>query len=233
MFWGPVADERRDRHNVDVQPDVPQPFGVPTFSRRRVPRQSQRLRERIEGEVPGLNVEMAQLMEDLIGDLTAVPQPIEVKLYGDDPRILIATAKKVAITLARINGLVEVRNGINPAGDALDVRIDRVKAAFEGIDPAEATRIATILLRGQVVTEVPTPLKQIGVRVWSPDRFRNTQLDLGNLLIRAPDGHVLPLRRIASIVAVSGQPQITRENLQHMVAVTARAGRTRSRISCR
>jgi multidrug efflux pump subunit AcrB len=73
-----------------------------------------------------------------------------------------------------------------------------------------------------VVTEVPTPLKQIGVRVWSSDRFRNTQLDLANLLIRAPDGHVLPLGRVASIVAVSGQPQITRENLQHMVAVTAR-----------
>ena len=45
--------------------------------------------------VPGLNVEMAQLMEDLIGDLTAVPQPIEVKLFGDDPTVLIATAEKV------------------------------------------------------------------------------------------------------------------------------------------
>ena len=31
------------------------------------------IRGRVEQQVPGLSVEMAQLMEDLIGDLTAVP----------------------------------------------------------------------------------------------------------------------------------------------------------------
>ena len=180
------------------------------------------LRNRIETEVPGLNVEMAQLMEDLIGDLTAVPEPIEIKLYGDSPDVLLAAARKVADGIVKIPGVVEVRNGINPAGDALDVRIDRLKAAFEGIDPAEATRILDIYLRGQVVTQIPTALKQIGVRVWSAPNVRTTRLDLENLPIRAPDGHVFPLQRIASVTAVTGQPQITRENLQHMVAVTAR-----------
>jgi multidrug efflux pump subunit AcrB len=180
------------------------------------------LRGRIDAEVPGLDVEMAQLMEDLIGDLTAVPQPIEVKLFGDNPDELIAPAEKVAAAIGKLDGIVEVRNGINPAGDALDIRIDRVKAAFEGIDPAEATRIATIFLQGQVVTHVPTALKQIGVRIWTPDNVRKTALDVGKLPIRAPDGHTFPLERIASIVPVSGQPQITRENLQRMIAVTAR-----------
>jgi multidrug efflux pump subunit AcrB len=180
------------------------------------------VRDRIENQVPGLSVEMAQLMEDVIGDLIGVPQPIEVKLYGDQPNVLIASANKVADGIGKLKGIVEVRNGINPAGDALDIRIDRVKAAFEGIDPAEATRIANIFLRGQVVTQIPTSLKQIGVRVWSLDQFRKTELDLANLPIRAPDGHVFTLQRIANILAVSGQPQITRENLQHMIAVTAR-----------
>ncbi len=188
------------------------------------------LRGRIETDVPGLNVEMAQLMEDLIGDLTAVPQPIEVKLFGDQPDVLLAAARKVADGIAKIHGVVEVRNGINPAGDALDIRIDRVKAAFEGIAPAEATRVADIYLRGEVVTKIPTSLKQIGVRVWSPPNVRATRLDLANLPIRAPDGHIFPLQRIASITAVSGQPQITRENLQHMVAVTARTRRARPRL---
>ena len=38
----------------------------------------------VQAKVPGVQVELAQLMEDLIGDLTAVPQPIEIKLYADD-----------------------------------------------------------------------------------------------------------------------------------------------------
>ena len=180
------------------------------------------VRERIESDVPGLSVELAQLMEDLIGDLTAVPQPIEIKLFGDDPDALITAARRVAANTGKISGIVEVRDGVNPAGDALDVSIDRVEAAFEGIDPAEATRVADIYLRGQVVTQIPALLKQVGVRVWSPEGFRKTELDLGNLPIRASDGHIFPLKRIASIKAVSGQPQITRENLQRMVAVTGR-----------
>jgi multidrug efflux pump subunit AcrB len=81
-------------------------------------------------DVPGLSVEMAQLMEDLIGDLTSVPQPIEVKLFADDQKTLLDTAGRVAEGIAKIPGVVDVRNGINPAGDSLDVEIDQVKAAI-------------------------------------------------------------------------------------------------------
>jgi multidrug efflux pump subunit AcrB len=146
------------------------------------------LRTKIIQTVPGLNVEMAQLMEDLIGDLTAVPQPIEVKLFGDNPDTLTSSAGKVAIELAKIKGIVDVRNGVNPAGDGLNIKIDRLKAAVEGIDPAEITRLLGLALAGQVVTQVPTSLKQIGVRIWTPDALRRTDTDLGNFPIRAPDG---------------------------------------------
>ena len=42
----------------------------------------------VQAKVPGVQIELAQLMEDLIGDLTAVPQPIEIKLYAADPASL-------------------------------------------------------------------------------------------------------------------------------------------------
>ncbi len=42
------------------------------------------VRTQVEQQVPGLEIEMAQLMEDLIGDLTAVPQPIEIKIFSDN-----------------------------------------------------------------------------------------------------------------------------------------------------
>jgi multidrug efflux pump subunit AcrB len=191
-------------------------------SRRPIDEIMTELRAKITQTVPGLNVEMAQLMEDLIGDLTAVPQPIEVKLFGDNPATLNTTAGKVAAGLAKIKGIVDVRNGVNPAGDGLDIKIDRLKAAVQGVDPAEVTRLLSIALAGQVVTQVPTPLKQIGVRVWTPEALRKTDSDVGDFPIRAPDGHVFQLKRVATMEAVSGQPQITRETLQRMVAPTAR-----------
>ena len=180
------------------------------------------LRGRIEADVPGITFEMAQLMEDLIGDLTGVPQPIKVKLFGSDIPGLLATAKAVAGAVGKVPGVVDVKSGVNPAGDALNLRVDRVKAALEGMDPAAVTTTAETYLSGQVVTKVPTALKEIGIRVWSPSKLRTTELDLTSLPIRAPDGHVFPLDRVASFERVSGQPEITRENLEPMVAVTAR-----------
>ena len=180
------------------------------------------LRARIEANVPGISFEMAQLMEDLIGDLTGVPQPIEVKLYGSDVPGLIATGKQVATALAKVSGIVGIRDGVTPAGDALNLRIDRIKATLEGVDPAQVTTTAETYLSGRVVTKVPTSRREIGVRVWSGPHLRGTQIDLAALPIRAPDGHVFPLERIADFERVSGEPEITRENLEPMVAVTAR-----------
>jgi len=180
------------------------------------------IRSKILQEVPGLSIEMAQLMEDLIGDLISVPQPIEVKLFADDPKILLETARKVASEIAKVPGVVDLRDGINPAGDALDIKIDQVKATIEGVDPTETTRLLDNYLHGQVATQIPTPVKQIGVRVWSPSDARATDRDLAGFMLRAPDGHLFPLKRIASLVPVSGEPEIARENLQRMVAITAR-----------
>ena len=66
------------------------------------------VRQRIQQRVPGLEIELAQLMEDLIGDLTAVPQPIEVKLFGAAPDELRTEAKRVADRIGKIAGVVDV-----------------------------------------------------------------------------------------------------------------------------
>lgn len=180
------------------------------------------IRTQIESKVPGLDIELAQLMEDLIGDLTAVPQPIEIKIYSDDQNQLSALARKVASAIGRIPGVVDVHNGINPAGDAVEIHVDRIRAALEGVDPDGVTRELRNLLSGNVTTEIQQGPKMVGVRIWVPSQIRDTDTKLNDLMLRAPDGHLFPLSRVANIVAVSGQPQINRDNLKRMVAVTAR-----------
>lgn len=181
-----------------------------------------RLRHEVETQVPGLQIELAQLMEDLIGDLVAVPQPIEIKLFADDAPLLETTARKVAATIGRVRGVVDVKDGILPAGDALEVRVDPVRAGLEGMDPGSVTQQVDAAVAGQVAAQLVEPPKRVGVRVWlAPDaRARVEQLE--SLPITAPDGHVFPLSRVAALSAVSGQPQIVRENLKRMIAVTAR-----------
>jgi multidrug efflux pump subunit AcrB len=176
----------------------------------------------VQAKVPGVAVELAQLMEDLIGDLTAVPQPIEIKLYATDPSALIPQANKVAAAIGKIDGVVEVKSGVKLAGDALDVRIDPVRAGMEGVTPDDVSRAVETALTGVVTTQLPRTTKTVGVRVRLPDALRLRQAELAELPVRAADGHVFPLRRVASLVPVTGQPEISRDNLQPMIAVTGR-----------
>lgn len=180
------------------------------------------IREQVVAKVPGLDVDVAQLMEDMIGDITEVPQPIEIKLYGDDQAQLDATAIKVAAAIGKVNGVAEVRNGINPAGDALDVRVDPIKAGLYGLDPAAVAQQVSAAVAGTVAAQLPEGPKMVGVRVWLPSASRARVEQLAALPIRAADGAVVPLSQLATIREVQGQPEINRDNLKRMVAVTAR-----------
>ena len=180
------------------------------------------IRRKVEAQVPGLQIELDQLMEDMIGDLTSVPEPIEIKLYSDDSEALQGVAVKTAAAISGIPGVVDVKNGINPAGDALEIHVDRDRAALEGVDPAVVTGLLSAQLSGVVATQVQNSYKMIDVRVWLPESVRANVYQVERMMLRAPDGHLFPLRRIATLRSVNGQPEINRDNLKRMIAVTAR-----------
>jgi len=193
-----------------------------SFPRRPIETVMDDVRNRIEHSVPGLQIEMALLMEDLIGDLTAVPQPIEIKLFSDDGGLLMKLGPQVAAAIRKIPGVVDVKDGIVLAGDALDIRVNRDKASLEGVTPEEITQALSDFLTGAVTTRIQQGPKMIGVRVRIPDDVRARVSDILNLRFRAPDGHLFPLKRVATLKAVTGQPQIMRDDLKRMIAVTGR-----------
>jgi multidrug efflux pump subunit AcrB len=73
-----------------------------------------------------------------------------------------------------------------------------------------------------VATQFQIGPKTVGVRVHVTNALSLTDTQLGQLLIRAPDGHLFPVSRVADMIKVTGQPEISRDNLRRMVAVTAR-----------
>lgn len=190
--------------------------------RRRIDEVMSEISRRIDKEVPGLKVGTAQLMEDLIGDLTAVPQPIEIKLFANTNDELYKLAPKVAALIKPVAGVADVRDGVVVAGDSLNIVVDRELASLEGLDPGSVTALVQSMLSGVVPTYVQHGPISIGVRVWIPRAARDRITALLDLQLRAPNGHLVPLKRIAAIHRVSGQPQITRDDLKPMVAVTAR-----------
>jgi multidrug efflux pump subunit AcrB len=164
-------------------------------------------------------------MEDLIGDLTAVPQPIEVKLFGDDEatgRCRAGRSGSAMPASARYNGVVEVVDGLRVAGDAISIVVSPGAAAQEGLDPAAVALQLEALIGGVDATQIRFGAQLIGVRVRGPAATRSRASQIEYLLLTAPDGHTVRVGQIAKVNVVAGQKQITREDLAPFVGVTAR-----------
>jgi Cu/Ag efflux pump CusA len=192
------------------------------FPRRSIDSIMTELREKIQLTVPGLRVETVQLMEDMIGDLTAVPQPIEIKIFGDNQVLLQQEAKLVAKMLQPIEGVVEIVNGIVISGDAVNIQVDRVKAAVLGLEPDAITRQIQTQLMGTVVSKIQEGDKMTGIRIWTPDNLRARIQQLQQLSLRTLNGRYISLSQAANISILQGQAEIRQENMKPMIAVTAR-----------
>ncbi|HQT88016.1 MAG TPA: efflux RND transporter permease subunit [Acidiphilium sp.] len=180
-----------------------------------------RIRAKIENQVPGVDFDVSQMLSDLLGDLTGVPQPIEIKLHGD-PSTLVATAQRVGAAIGKIKGVVSMFDGVTLAGDAVDIHVDPARAAMLGLDPDLVRQTLQTALQGSVVTALPGPYRFTDVRVVLPDSAREDIGALGRIPMATPTGALVPLGDFARIDIVSGQPEIDRENLQQILAVTAR-----------
>ncbi|ESQ83027.1 hypothetical protein AEAC466_14285 [Asticcacaulis sp. AC466] len=180
------------------------------------------IRQQIAAKVPGLEIETAQLMEDLIGDLTAVPQPIEVKLFGYDPAELGNSATRVGNAIGKIPGVVEVVDGQRVAGDTIRIQVDPGLAAQQGLDAGAVSSQLETLIGGSIATQMRLAEQLIAVRVRGPQDLRQRADMLASLPLTASDGHALRVNQIATVSVVAGQKQLTREDLAPFVAVTAR-----------
>lgn len=191
-------------------------------SRRDIEEVMTEIRDKVAANVPGLEVETAQLMEDLIGDLTAVPQPIEVKLFGDDPAQLEQSAEKVVGAMQKVGSIAEVASGLRVAGDAIIIKVDRAAASMAGLAPDAVSQQVQTLVGGSIATQVIAGEQVIDVRVRLPQDLRQRARALDGLTVRAANGNSVPLRDIAEISIQAGQRQITREDLAPFIPVTAR-----------
>ena len=181
----------------------------------------------ITDQVPGISFDTHQLLDDMIGDMVGRRQPIVIALSAKDPTVLPGVAEKVAKSIATVPGVepASVNSGVIPAGDALDIRVDPAAAAMAGVTPAEVESQVLHYLQGTVVTTYLGAVQPVGVRLWlDPPDERIYKNQLRDLTIRAPDGHIFPLGIVAQVRFIAGQPQITRDNLAQVVAVTAQIG---------
>ena len=183
------------------------------------------VRAKIKHEEPALDLDFIQVLQDMIGDLTSAPEPIQIKLFAQDPKQIEEWAPKVAEAIQKIHGVVDVLNGIENtvSGPAVTFQVDPGVAARAGFTAEEVAVDAAAILEGE---PAPTPVvsndRPYTLRVRFPGANRASLEAMRDTLLVSSSGHTATLGALSTVVEVPGQTEIRRENLQRYAAVTAR-----------
>lgn len=183
------------------------------------------VRHRVNEAVPTLDIEFAQLLQDMIGDLSSAPEPIVIKLFSQDADLLRAWSPRVGDAIKKVHGVVDVLNGLENtiSGPAVTFQVDPEAAARAGFTAEEIELDASAMLQGE---PAPTPVvigdRAYTIRVRFPESTRATFDDIRNTILTSATGRTTTLGSVATEVNDPGQNEIIRENLQRVAKVTGR-----------
>ena len=189
------------------------------------------IRSEIEATEPATKVEFIQLLQDMIGDLTSAPEPVVIKLFSQDGKLLNDTAPRVAEAIDKIkiggnsHPVVDVLNGVENtiSGPAVTYQVNPLVAARAGFTPEEIAVNAAAVLEGEpAATPVVLNDRAYTVRVRFPEQNRSSLASMSNALLTSSTGRTATLGSLATLTMDPGQTEIRRENLQRLVQVTAK-----------
>ena len=182
------------------------------------------VRERIKSTEPELDIELTQILQDNLNDLSNAPEPIQVKIFSNDEQLLTQLGPRVGDAIGKIPGVVDVENGIENtiSGPATNFQIDPNVASRLGFTPTEVSEDATAILDGLTTTD---PLIANGrpytIRVRLGPEHRTSLDTIENTVFNSASGHTATLGSLANIQQLPPQNEIRRENLQRLIVVTA------------
>jgi multidrug efflux pump subunit AcrB len=151
--------------------------------------------EEIEDEIKDnfaehqFKVELVQVMQDELSDLSGASKPVEVKLFGPDHKVLRKLAEDAVgeklEKLGKGRGIKEVNTNVHEGNPDLMIQVDEVASARTGLTVDAVERQLRAIFIGQVATQVRESSARItDVRVRYPDseRFGLSGFDAQRLL---------------------------------------------------
>src|SRR5580704_12987925 len=130
------------------------------------------LRSEIKQQEPAVDVEFTQVLQDMIGDLSNAPEPIQIKLFSPDAALLQQWAPRVGDAISKVDGVVDTLNGIENtiSGPATVFQVNPAITARAGFTPEEVAVDASAILEGEpAATPVITQDIAYTIRVRYPD----------------------------------------------------------------
>ncbi|MCK6485898.1 MAG: efflux RND transporter permease subunit [Phycisphaerae bacterium] len=213
-FWTPEEAREPEKHQTT---DGRSP---PTIVR---PKQVilAEIRENLE-TLPGVAVGLGQPISHRIDHLlSGVRAQIVLKITGQDLNTLRNLGDQARAAMEGIPGVVDLQVEKQVLVPQVRIRVNREAASRVGFKPAELVRTLETALKGKVVSQVLDGLKSYDLVLMLEESVRNSIRRLNDVRLISPTGAVVLLSDVAGITETPGPNQISRENVQRRMVVSA------------
>jgi CzcA family heavy metal efflux pump len=207
--WGP----HRSEFHVDLKP----------VSGKEEEKMEQEIDDVLK-KIPGIQFGVTTFLGDRIGEtLTGETAPVVANIFGDDLDLLDAKANEVASVLNTVPGHADVQVKAPPGAPRIAVRLRPDRLTQFGFRPVEVLEAIQTSYQGAVVAQTHRENQAADVAVILEESERRDPEAIGSLLLRSPQGAVMPLRELAEIYPTSGRPSILHEGARRRQTVTCSA----------
>jgi CzcA family heavy metal efflux pump len=180
------------------------------------------IRKQVEASQPALTIDFGQVIGDMLGDLMASVQPIEIKIYGDNISTLHDLSEQVSGIVEKVQGAADVFNGIVISGPSVSIIPNNLSLAQYGLTPQLLQSQVQLGLQGSPAGSILEKQQLSNIRLLYPGSNGQSVEGVKHMQIFLPSGKLMPITSLATVQVNPGDAEIHRENLQSMGVVTGR-----------
>lgn len=166
--------------------------------------------------IPGAEIKVSAMEAGL-----GTGKPVQISVQGPEQEILSEIGDQITWLLEGIKGITNIENSAAEGRPEIRVVVNREVAAQYGLSYSQIMSEVEVGFNGKLATQYREAGDEFDVRVILPEDKRVTINDLENMFIQTPSGTLLPLSAVAELKQIQGPAQITRENQQRQINVTA------------
>ena len=162
--------------------------------------------------IPGLTNAWTMPIRSRIDMLsTGIRTPVGIKIAGPDLAVLERLGREVEAVVRDVPGTASVYADRVMGGNYLDFAIDRIAIARHGLTVRDVQDVIQTAIGGMNVTTTVEGLERYPVNLRYSRELRDDLPALRSVLVATPEGHQVPLGRLASMEYVVGPPSIKSE----------------------
>jgi CzcA family heavy metal efflux pump len=206
-----------DEHALGVNvSEIEAPFVLKDRSREEVMKDVRTKLSHIGGAIIEIGQPISHRIDAMLSGTEA---NIAIKLFGTDLGQLFTIGNQIKDNIKGIPGLVDLKVEQQIERPQLVIKPKREILAQYGISLPELEEYVSVMLGGDVVSQVYDDGKTFDLTVRANDASRASMETISNMVIDA-NGRKIPLNYVAEVKSVSGPNTINRENVSRKIVVS-------------